>query len=481
MLILTVLYHTKLFIGAIESESTEDISLKKSIFDEPYTNFNDYHDKNILTSEDFDLENCIFYTPDKSKVQKDENKSVLNIDQSTLYATETLTASSESSFSDIIENTGKIDDYRAPEKKKGSQLEFSVVKDNEVIEEFEDFIMDLEKTEDNLICDETLRSKFDCTIEKNCDDSSDNYFKRCKSEIKSLIVEFIKSNLTKQHIDFYIKRLEMIERAYDVLDNFDQNDQSNVSSSQHELELLSLLKNVHVNFKHQKKFDKKTFEIFSRAYDSEFSLKMSLLRIILEDEQPVNYSKYSLYFELMKLYKYVDEIPQLMSLCGIYTNRVFCATPSILHLINLFLEQIGNIRDDKVFVLCLLNKAFLYSNRRDLDLFLVKKYKVVCHRKHLNLHFLFWELNLAKRNDIRKKLKHSDTLIINDVDKNHLKTIFLIYLYQHTYFLRFYNFKKEEFETFRRFFEKVVFSKSCFACQFEEYLEMIKKQLKSFE
>jgi hypothetical protein len=160
---------------------------------------------------------------------------------------------------------------------------------------------------------------------------------------------------------------------------------------------------------------------------------------------------------------------------------VFCATPSILHIINLFLEKIGNIRDDKVFILCLINKAFLYSNRRDLDLFLVKKYKVVCYRKHLNLHFLFWELNLAKRNDIRKKLKHSDILIINDVDKTHLKTIFLIYLYQHTYFLSFYNFKKEEFKTFSRFFEKVVFSKSCFACQFDEYLEMIKKQLKSFE
>jgi hypothetical protein len=273
----------------------------------------------------------------------------------------------------------------------------------------------------------------------------------------------------------------MIERAYDVLDNFDQNDQSNVSSSKHELELLSLLKNVHVNFKHQKKFNKKTFEIFSRAYDSEFSLKMSLLRIILEEEQPVNFARYSLYFELMKLYKYVDEIPKLMSLYGIYTNRVFCATPSILHLINLFLEQIGNSRDDTVFILCLINKAFLYSNRRDIDLFLVKKYKVVCYRKHLNLHFLFWELNLAKRNDIRKKLKHGDILIINDVDKKHLKTIFLIYLYQHTYFLSFYNFKKEEFETFSRFFRKVVFSKSCFACQFDEYLEMIKKQLKNFE
>jgi hypothetical protein len=213
MLILTVLYHTKLFIGAVESESGQDIALKQSIFDEPYTNFNDYYDNNILTSEDFDLENCIFYTPDKSEVQKDGNKSMLKPDQQTLYATETLTASSESSFSDIYENIEKVDEYRAPEKKKGSQLEFSIVNDKEVIEEFEDFINNIDKTEDNLICDETLRSKFDCTIEKNCDDSCDNYFKKCKNEIKSLIIEFIKSNLTKQHIDFYIKRLELIERV----------------------------------------------------------------------------------------------------------------------------------------------------------------------------------------------------------------------------------------------------------------------------
>jgi hypothetical protein len=75
------------------------------------------------------------------------------------------------------------------------------------------------------------------------------------------------------------------------------------------------------------------------------------------------------YYELMKLFKYTDEIPELLALGGLYTDKLFHDLSFVLHVLNLFIENIGNLKENKTFILCMIYKAYSFSYKKALDFF----------------------------------------------------------------------------------------------------------------
>jgi hypothetical protein len=142
----------------------------------------------------------------------------------------------------------------------------------------------------------------------------------------------------------------------------------------------------------------------------------------------------------------------------------------------LFAEKIGTLKDNKVFILCLINKAFSYSNKYKKDFFCVTKYTTICPKRHSNFELLLWEINPTKRSNMKKRMKCGDTSMCNKKDNDHFKAALIIFLYHHFIFLIFYDLKDEEIYNFCRFIDKVLFSKYCFACLFDEYLEILRRQ-----
>jgi hypothetical protein len=82
---------------------------------------------------------------------------------------------------------------------------------------------------------------------------------------------------------------------------------------------------------------------------------------------------------------------------------------------------------------------------------------------------------------MKKRLNRWKSLECNSLDNYHLKTLLLIYLYQHINFLIYYNFNNEVIETFIAFVESVLNSNECFACHFDDFLKILEDQLNTLK
>jgi hypothetical protein len=316
----------------------------------------------------------------------------------------------------------------------------------------------------------------------NLKDRRDFINKKYMLTFKIDIIDFIRQNFPDDHAEFYIKRLECIECAY----NFIKHDDSIFSESHKQLsstgsKILEVLYLLSPNYLKKDSFDSKTSQDFLSKFDTERRKSLNGISYCKITKSSKDYRTYFLYTEILKLYKYTDKIPELLFLSGLFFDRSYCDISFFLNLMNSFIENVDNLEDHKVFILCMLSKAILSSNKKNLDLFLFPEYHFVCHKEHLNLHFLLWEIYPGKRADMKKRLKTKSVLISNDVDKRHLKSILLIYLYQHFDFLIYYNFNDEKIGYFYDYVIMVLNSKNCVACDLEEYLEILKTHLSSLK
>jgi hypothetical protein len=309
-----------------------------------------------------------------------------------------------------------------------------------------------------------------------------NISKKYMIKLKYGIIRFIKQSLAEISLKFYSKRLDTMDKLFDVLKRTGIRNRENIRlqfSGDHLV--IEALNRLHKNFKNNKIFDRKTYNFFSRAFDVELSQKINLSSckdklIPLRDFKLLNF-----YYELMKLLRYTDEIPELLALGGLYTSKLYHDLSFVLHVFNLFIENIGNLKENKTFILCMIYKAYSISNKKTLDFFLLRQYHLICHKEHFNGFFFLWEIHTVKRNDMKKRLNRWKSLKCNNLDNYHLKTILLIYLYQHINFLIYYDFSNEVIETFIAFVESALNSYECFACHFDKFLIILKDQLKSLK
>jgi hypothetical protein len=169
----------------------------------------------------------------------------------------------------------------------------------------------------------------------------------------------------------------------------------------------------------------------------------------------------------MKIYKYVVDVPELLTLGGLFSKFTFPKVIFILYLINLYAETVGNLKENKLLVQCLIYKAFYCFYNNLFDIFMIPYYEILCEKKSKHdLTYFIWEFerlkyNIARRMDVSKGLPK---------DKKHLKTILLIYLYRHSLFMEYYNIYPEGVSRYIEFTKRVMESEDCVGCLFDEYL-----------
>ena len=254
--------------------------------------------------------------------------------------------------------------------------------------------------------DENQETNIGIFKETNLKTRHDIVTTKYKCEVKSNIMQFIKKTISDCYVDYYIKRLTVLEESFANLKIFDfrHNEKSSVLSFR-DYELVKVLNQLYSNFGNWKEFNQETYQAFNIQFSS-LRLEDSML---FHEAHTVNLSQkfisYSFYFEFMNLYKYIYEMPELLTVSGIYTDNIFCGVPYILHLINLFAEKISTLKDNKVFILCLINKAFLYSKKYRKNFILSSKYITKCPKEHSNFELLLWEINPTKRANMKKRMK----------------------------------------------------------------------------
>jgi hypothetical protein len=181
------------------------------------------------------------------------------------------------------------------------------------------------------------------------------------------------------------------------------------------------------------------------------------------------------YTELMKLYKFVVDVPEILTLGGLFSKQSFRNTVFIMRLMNLFAESVKNMEDNKVFILFMISRIFKCYYRHTFDVFRIPIYKLECDNGNHNLNFFLWELNVNKKHDIKRRKNKTSQYEYND--RKYFSTIFYIYLYQHSIYIKYYNKSSKEIELFQDFVDEVIQSEECVGCLFNQYLGKLRMKV----
>lgn len=242
------------------------------------------------------------------------------------------------------------------------------------------------------------------------------------------------------------------------------------------------LKHMRFEFDKEVIFDQDTCLKFTNVFDtqifnSDTALKTRFELLSLSNEQKNLFFN----FEFMNLYKYAVELPQILTLGGSYIKIITGDLIFILHVINVFIENFKELRKNEVFITCLLAKAFSSSFRKNLDLFVISKHDLFCNEYHRDLYFFSWELDVAKRKAIKQRSNNNCSSHSKYNDEIHIKIILLIFLYQHMLFMIYHDIDDEHIKLFMDFFNKVKNNNECTACQFDDFLKLLRYQINTLK
>jgi hypothetical protein len=180
----------------------------------------------------------------------------------------------------------------------------------------------------------------------------------------------------------------------------------------------------------------------------------------------------------MRLYRYAVDIPELLTLGGLYFDESSRKVVFTMHLINLFIENVNYVKENRTFIMFLIYKTFNSYYGKVFDMFRIPHYELeLCNLKH-DFTFFTWELTPKKRQNIKKRYNDSK---FNYSDEKCLKIVLLLFLYQHTIFMKYHNINAENVTLFADFIEKVIQSESCAGCLFDKYLSILQRSIKNMK
>jgi hypothetical protein len=215
-------------------------------------------------------------------------------------------------------------------------------------------------------------------------------------------------------------------------------------------------------------YDKFLFEFNFKIFYTSYTVHVcDELQNLSNDEKLIVF-----YSEFIKLYRHIDDIPELLSLSSLIEEKSIHQIIFIMHLINLFIENIQNIEDYNVFILLMVAKAFDCFYGLNFDIFLIPNYELICDKYHHNLTFFLWGYERFRYNVTRRINRSEGT--VNDL--KFLKIIVLTFLYQHLIFIKHYSDNFEEIKLFNVYIGKVMKSSECIACLFIEFFTMLNLQ-----
>jgi hypothetical protein len=133
--------------------------------------------------------------------------------------------------------------------------------------------------------------------------------------------------------------------------------------------------------------------------------------------------------------------------------------------------HVGDLKENKTFILCMIFRAFrcFYGNR--FDIFRIPKYEFICDKARHDVTHISLEFNSKKRRDIGSRKKFIVKSKPND--KNFIKIVLLIYLYQHSLFFKYYH-VNDEMKSFEHFVDTVLHSTDCVGCLMNQFFDRIR-------
>jgi hypothetical protein len=231
------------------------------------------------------------------------------------------------------------------------------------------------------------------------------YLKNPLSTFKNKIENYIFENIPDSYVLTHVKRLRDIDKICVIFDNnnLDCDKYFSIFNILYDAIFCDRLKQINSRFNKDLKFSLKTCDVFLAQFNALIyhSFEANELREKLEI-LPYFQKYLFFYYELMKLYKYIYEIPELLTIGGLFSERSFSNVIFLMHQINLFCEIFENIKDHRIFILCMIYKTYSCQNEKNgLDIFSIPNYEFKCATTSHDLYYFLWEFNSYKRRDIK--------------------------------------------------------------------------------
>ena len=292
--------------------------------------------------------------------------------------------------------------------------------------------------------------------------------------LKSFIDKYISDNIPTLYKTNDLRKVKNLEEAFKILDKNKPTHETNclLFENPYKETIICELITICTEFDNNLEFTRNTLDIFLKKYDLKIfyssyfkNLRNKLAR--LSDEEKI----LTFYWNLMKFHKYTADIPELLTLSSLFSVRSFPNVTLVVHLIGLFFERNENVKDIKVFILCMISKALTCFYGYSFDIFLISNCKFNCIESFHDLNFFVWEFNRNKRKDLKLKIGRNSIWVTNE--RKYLKSVLMIYLYNHLLYCKYYSIGYESIKLVQEGIEKVMKSEDCIGCLLNEFLRVI--------
>jgi hypothetical protein len=160
------------------------------------------------------------------------------------------------------------------------------------------------------------------------------------SKLKSYINECTLSNIKSySRCLSYLKRLEDISEVCIIFKEHQHkiNEYYTIFNILNERELIKELNKLYLRFSKRYDFNEKTCRNFSIAFKKQFFFDAKSIDLLAKINKLTDDKKKCLfYFELKKLHRYISEVPELLTLGGLFENYSFSNVTFVMYIINLF-------------------------------------------------------------------------------------------------------------------------------------------------
>ena len=301
-------------------------------------------------------------------------------------------------------------------------------------------------------------------------DSFNEYVKR----YRTYLLNFTSKNISNLFSDIHKARIYQISETFEEFNAYrlDYKTCLSLLEPSQENVLVHKLRYLFSLFDQKSGFNQKTCLEFIMLLENNLCYEvyfygLSDYTMLFSDFQ----RKFLFYSTFFKLYKYVADIPEILTLGRLYENKKSIYITFLMHSIDLFGKYIGNMKDNRTFIMCFIFKAFEVFYGKRFDCFLIPSFKFSCRKNKHDFYYFAWEFNKVKRSRLSRR--SYPILYCSRNDKLFFRTVLFIYLYQHLLFMNHFNINIDNKKIFADFIDKVTKSSECVGCLFNEYLLLV--------
>jgi hypothetical protein len=93
--------------------------------------------------------------------------------------------------------------------------------------------------------------------------------------------------------------------------------------------------------------------------------------------------RFLFYSELLRIYLFAAEMPELLKFGSFFEIKSFFNVEFVMHLVMLFAYYVGDLKENRTFILRMICKAFRFFYGNRFDIFRIPKYEFICDRTRM--------------------------------------------------------------------------------------------------